>query len=257
MNTNYNNNVAGALKLITVNGSLYQLGKDASASEGGITKLYNDFELYKAATDGAYDAKTIYDKIDTLAASVAANATTITKDNTEQYLTIAETEDISGRKTYTLGTTGIDSAVSTAIATVVNGAPAAFDTLKEIADWILDDTTGASTVIAKKADKVDNATSGNFASLDANGNITDSGHTHTDYKTVQTATTDPTANGNAVAFIDTLTQNAQGVITATKKTVTSASSATAGLMSAAHYNKIESLATVATSGSYNDLTDAP
>ena len=52
MNTLYNNNVDGALKLITVNGHTYQLGKDASASEGGISKLYGSFETYKAATDG-------------------------------------------------------------------------------------------------------------------------------------------------------------------------------------------------------------
>ena len=40
-----------------------------------------------------------------------------------------------------------------------------------------------------------------------------------DYKIVQTAVTDPTANGNALAFIDSISQNEQGVITATKKTV--------------------------------------
>lgn len=34
-----------------------------------------------------------------------------------------------------------------------------------------------------KADKVQNATSGNFAGLDANGNLTDSGHKHSDYLT--------------------------------------------------------------------------
>jgi hypothetical protein len=34
-----------------------------------------------------------------------------------------------------------------------------------------------------KTDKVLNATDGNFAGLDANGNIIDSGHKHADYKT--------------------------------------------------------------------------
>lgn len=37
--------------------------------------------------------------------------------------------------------------------------------------------------ISGKADKVSNATSGNFASLDANGNLVDSGHKHSDYLT--------------------------------------------------------------------------
>lgn len=39
------------------------------------------------------------------------------------------------------------------------------------------------------------------------------------YKPLQTAVTDPTASGNATAFIDTISQNANGVITATKKNV--------------------------------------
>ena len=37
--------------------------------------------------------------------------------------------------------------------------------------------------LGEKADKVDNPTSGNFAALDANGNIVDSGHKHSDYLT--------------------------------------------------------------------------
>jgi len=38
-------------------------------------------------------------------------------------------------------------------------------------------------IIADKANKVSGATSGNFAELDANGNLTDSGHKHSDYLT--------------------------------------------------------------------------
>jgi hypothetical protein len=68
----------------------------------------------------------------------------------------------------------------------VNGADEAFDTLKEIADWITADTTGAAAIIAQvanKADKVANATAGNFAGLDANGNLTDSGSKASDFAT--------------------------------------------------------------------------
>ena len=38
-----------------------------------------------------------------------------------------------------------------------------------------------------KADKVDGATNGNFAGLDANGNLVDSGKKAADFKAVQTA----------------------------------------------------------------------
>lgn len=71
-----------------------------------------------------------------------------------------------------------------------------------------------------KADKVTGTfTADNFAALDANGNIKDSGHKHSDYKTVQTAKTDPTASGVSLTFIDTISQDANGEITATKRTV--------------------------------------
>ena len=70
-----------------------------------------------------------------------------------------------------------------------------------------------------KADKVSGATSGNFAGLDANGNLTDSGSKASDFKTKQTAVTSPSASGNALAFIDTISQNANGEIEATKKNI--------------------------------------
>ena len=87
------------------------------------------------------------------------------------------------------------------------------------------------TAIAAKASKVASATEGNFAALDANGDIVDSGHKHSDYKTKQTAKTDPTASGTSVTFIDTFAQNANGETTVTKKTVRTmgaASSSAAG-----------------------------
>ena len=140
-------------------------------------------------------------------------------------------------ETYTK--TETTNAISTAIATVVDSAPEAFDTLKEIADWIEDDVSGAAAMaaaikgkvdkvsgkglsandytdaeksklagiaagaqvnptpiapanatesgmfadaywtkqdLADKADKVANATAGNLATLDENGNLTDSGN---------------------------------------------------------------------------------
>lgn len=89
-----------------------------------------------------------------------------------------------------------------------------------------------------KADKVSNATADNFAKLDSNGNLVDAGVSAGSFKTVQTAVADPTASGNATSFIDTITQNTNGEITATKKTVptvaksTSAVGGTDGLMTA-------------------------
>ena len=101
--------------------------------------------------------------------------------------------------------------------------------------------------ISGKADKVASATSGNFAGLDANGNLTDSGKKASDfqaagdYKTTQEAVSDPSADGNGITFIDSISQNANGVISPHKKTVQSASASQAGLMSAAHYSKLDAI----------------
>lgn len=169
------------------------------------------------ATEGkAADAKAVGDAI----ALKADKSTTYTKSET--YTKIETT-----------------NAISSAIATVVDSAPEAFDTLKEIADWIEDDQSGAAAMaaaikgkvdkvsgkglsandytdaeksklagiaagaqvnptpiapvnatesgmfadaywtqqdLAGKADKVANATSGNLAALDENGNLVDSGN---------------------------------------------------------------------------------
>lgn len=54
-------------------------------------------------------------------------------------------------------------------------------------------------------------------------------HAHDEkYKVKQTAKTDPTASGNSTTFIASITQNEQGVITATKKTIDLSSCATSG-----------------------------
>lgn len=284
MDTNYSSNVLGALKLININGGLYQLGKDASASDGGIMKLFGGngaFESYKTATDGAYDAKTVYDAIaaidgsasnisdalgegfsssNTVADAVAA-AKSVVAAASSDYITVTPSTDANdGHAIYTIGTSGIDTAISTAIAAVVDGAPETFDTLKEISDWITADTTGAAAIladVANKADKVSSAVSGNFAGLDGNGNLTDSGYnassfqTAGSYKTTQTAVSDPTASGNALSFIDSISQNANGEISATKKTVYSAGSSQAGLMSAADYNKLAAIS-ASVGGTNND-----
>lgn len=264
MNTNYNNDVAGALKLITINGSVYQLGKDASTSEGGIMKLFGGsgaLDTYKTSTDGAYDAKTVYDAIAAAKSVVALGAN-------EAYLSLSSAADATdSHVVYTISTTGIDSAISAAVDAVVNGAPEAFDTLKEISDWITADTTGAAAIladVANKADKVSGAVSGNFAGLDANGNLTDSGYKAADfqaagsYKTTQTAVTDPTTGSatNTYEFIATISQNANGEISATKQVVRAASASQSGLMSSSDYSKLAAISATVSGDTLTITTQA-
>ena len=101
--------------------------------------------------------------------------------------------------------------------------------------------------ITGKADKDTDAVAGNFAIFDANGNPVDGNckpadfQAAGDYKTTQTAVSDPSADGNAAAFIDSISQNANGEITVTKKNVQAASASQAGLMSAADFSKLAAL----------------
>lgn len=61
---------------------------------------------------------------------------------------------------------------------------------------------------------------------------TESDQDLSNYKTKQGVVNDPTASGNATAFIDSITQNANGEITVTKKNITAAD---LGLASAMHF----------------------
>lgn len=82
-------------------------------------------------------------------------------------------------------------------------------------------------------------------------------------KIKQPPVADPTASGTATAFIDSISQNENGEITVTKKTVEVPSAQVQSDWSETDNTKVDfiknkpSLATVATSGSYNDLSNKP
>lgn len=241
INTKYNENVEGALKLITVNGKVYQLGKDASATEGGIAKLYNEIgentdgsmtqaAIKAAVANAAGDAAAVASELSSYKtsndAAVAANATAISNEATRatgaenaintKIGTVAAGKTVvemiaDAQAAATYDDTALAARVSTNesdIATLKAGASTegsvayqiaqivnennngSIDTLNEIAAWIVNDTTGAAKMAADitslnsaKADKVASATADNFAGLDANGNLKDSGKKASDFAT--------------------------------------------------------------------------
>ena len=106
-----------------------------------------------------------------------------------------------------------------------------------------------------KLDKVDGATSGNFASFDSNGSVTDSGSKPSDFKTVQTAVSDPAAIGSGLSFIDSISQNTNGEITPHKKTVQDGTTSQKGVVQLSNAIDSSSSTTAATSKAVKDAYD--
>lgn len=85
------------------------------------------------------------------AASDAANALATAKQELETKINTASASIavLNGKDTVT---GSVDYKVKTAIDAVVDGAPAAFDTLKEVADWIATDKSGAAALAQRISD---------------------------------------------------------------------------------------------------------
>lgn len=100
------------------------------------------------------------------------------------------------------------------------------------------------TAINAKADKVASATSGNFAGLDANGNLTDSGKKASDFATAAQGTkADSAIQGVKLAgAVSALTPDQSKVVTIPNAVATGATGATNGLMSADDKKKLNSIA---------------
>lgn len=107
------------------------------------------------------------------------------------------------------------------------------------------------TDVSGKADKVTSATSGNFAGLDSNGNLTDSGKDASDFAVPSTALTATLSSGSwssSSPYTQTVS-NVTGVTSSNNIIVTLSSTATSTQYNAYVYGKI-----MCTSQSTNSLT---
>lgn len=104
--------------------------------------------------------------------------------------------------------------------------------------------TNLTTDLGNKADKVANATSGNFAGLDENGNLTDSGKKASDFATsAQGGKADSAIQGvklNGASYA--LTPDSNKVVTIPDAIATGTTGATNGLMTAADKQKLNGIA---------------
>lgn len=196
----------------------------------------------------ASDLATLEGKVADLEALIAADTDgAINKFNE----IVAFLESISDESTLNGIVSGINTSIAAKYTKPSTGIPAT-DLAQGVQDSLaLADSALQAADIAGKADKA--TTLAGYGITDANinnGVITLGSNTitpltsHQDIsgkKDKQTAVTDPSADGTGVAFIASFAQNANGEATVTKKTVQSASASQAGLMSAAHYSKLDEI----------------
>lgn len=104
--------------------------------------------------------------------------------------------------------------------------------------------TGLTANLGSKADKVTNATSGNFASLDESGNLTDSGKKAADFATsAQGFNADSAIQGVKLnGASSALTPDSDKVVTIPDAVATGTTGATNGLMTAADKQKLNGIA---------------
>lgn len=208
-------------------------------------KTSNDAAL--AAVKATADAAQTSSQVD---AKISTHNTSSTAHNDIRQSITALSEKVSGRATGYVFKNKTDSAYTTAIGKT--GSFVIGDTIyftdNNISDqWVVsvNSTSPYYTFQDIETEKTDLAGYVNALSGTANSgvvtNITKSGSTITITST-SLAVNAPTASGTAVAFIDSVSQAANGKITATKKTVSDATTTAHGLMSAADKVKLNGIA---------------
>jgi hypothetical protein len=137
-----------------------------------------------------------------------------------------------------------EAQVAAKVSALVDSAPETLDTLNELAAALGDDPNFATTVTNLIGTKVDNSKWETIANTNIVTSIDDFSYAEDSIQ----------LNHKFILKNDNGNFSAE---THTRKTINAATATTAGVMTAEDKAKLDSLATVATSGSYNDLTDAP
>lgn len=164
----------------TANGSIKVNGADVSVA--GLAALAFKAEVSEedlsAALKAAFDAKAESEDLETLEAQVDVLIGSVQGDNAKSIRAIAAEE----------------------VAKVVAGADASFDTLKEIADWIMNDTTGAAAMANDIAALKTKLTLGTF----------DDGGTQKEYATVKAYVEAVTASFISLAALSVAGNDGEG-----------------------------------------------
>ena len=118
------------------------------------------------------DIKSLTGKIGTLSSLTTTAKTDLVSAVNEVKASVgaagAQIDDTAASTTKVYSSSKTSSVVTAAVANLVNGAPAAFDTLKEISDQLSADETSTATLFASRL-RIDVNTQGLTAQQQANG----------------------------------------------------------------------------------------
>ena len=155
--------VGDAEAITAANAAIAGLTNRMEAAEGSITSLQ---EIVNGTGEGEAHVKGLAEKLadaesslSTLSGSVGSNTTAIEQlgskvdthiENTKDYGTRISTLESAGYATTSEVATAKEEAIEAAVARVLGeGVDEDFDTLKEVAEWILSDTSGAANIITR------------------------------------------------------------------------------------------------------------
>ena len=216
----------------------------------GKFQVAGNYEVAGAAAQALTDAKGYTDDQVAEAILSANTAAAIAEQNAKDYVdSIVNDKEVEGAivkglnsRIADLEAIDHDKLVASAVTAIVANAPEAYDTLKEIADYIANDITSAASIVNKLADleAADEAIEERLDSLEA---ISGQSHTHENKSVLDGITADKVtawdaAEQNAKNYADGLASNydaagsAAAVAEDLAKEVTARETADAGLQSA-------------------------
>lgn len=229
------NNAINALDVTAITGTAGQTITSISEMNGKISATYNDISIAPSQINSAIPNNKLANSTISIAGTSVSLGSSISADTLRSNLGLSQA----------LAFKGITSA---AIADGNNVIPTDLginNYSPSVGDVVIDSATSKEFVWIKG----DGFLTGRWEALGPDNS----------YKVLQDAISSPSTSGAATEFIDTISQNANGVITATKKYIPTATTTTTGLMTTAMVSKLNNIADNATanSGTVTSITLLP
>lgn len=182
-----------------------EVSTDGTNVQFQVTETDGKITGVSVTTDNTVNATDVSNAITTAINGLDSNATS--NDGTNVQVKVTETDGKISAVNITSDNTVNSTDVSNAITTAINGLDVSA-------------ITGSASKTITSISETDGKISATYSNISiTKSQVSDFAHTHSEYKTVQTAVPSPDTDGTARAFIDTISQNTNGVISVTKKSL--------------------------------------